>query len=337
MWKKQRRKKLQSNVFPPAWRRILEARVPLYARLPEPDRRELEGLAQVFLEEKNFEGCGGLVMTEEIKVCIAAQACLLLLHRNTDFYPGLRSVLIYPSKFFTNTTQHLGAGVMQELREPRLGEAWQTGSVVLAWDAVCAGMSDPEVGKNIVLHEFAHLLDFEDGWTNGAPSLAGAKSSSQEKSRYDSWARVLGAEFEQLRAKAQKGEAVYLDVYGATDPVEFFAVATESFFEWPHEMSTKSPELYAELKQFYHQDPAQWTAPAQKPDNSCACIQRGAAKQANGNLDGAMVDYTKAIALDPDHANPYYNRGMLKNVNGDLDGALADYTKAIELDPDHAN
>ena len=267
MWKQQRRKKLQSAPFPPAWRRMLEARVPLYSRLPEPDRRELEGHAQVFLAEKNFEGCGGLVMTEEIKVCVAAQACLLLLHRNTDYYPGLRSVLVYPARYFAHTTRHLGSGIIEERQEVRLGEAWKEGTVVLAWDAVCAGGSDPEVGRNIVLHEFAHVLDFEDGWINGAPSLDAGKLPSARKSGYASWARVLSSEFEQLRTKAQKGEEAALDVYGATNPAEFFAVATESFFEWPHQMRAKNPDLYEQLKQFYRQDPAQWTPVSEQPPN----------------------------------------------------------------------
>jgi len=264
MWKQRRRKKLLAAPFPPAWRRILEARVPLYLRLPESDRRELEGLVQVFLAEKNFEGCGGLVITEEIKVCIAAQACLLLLHRHTDYYPGLRSVLVYPSTYFAQTTRHLGSGIMEERQESRLGEAWPHGSVVLAWKAVCAGASDPEVGTNVVLHEFAHLLDYEDGRIDGAPLLDAEESRSTRRSRYASWARVLSSEFEQLRAKAQKGEAVYLNVYGATNPAEFFAVATESFFEWPHEMKADSPALYEELKRFYKQDPVQWSPASQE-------------------------------------------------------------------------
>ncbi|MGD0410561.1 MAG: M90 family metallopeptidase [Verrucomicrobiota bacterium] len=258
MWKQQRRKKLQSTPFPPAWRGILEARVPLYGRLPEPDRRELEGHTQVFLAEKNFEGCGGLAMTEEIQVCIAAQACVLLLHRDTDYYPGLRSVLVYPGRYFAPTTRHLGAGIVEERQEARLGEAWPEGTVVLAWDAVRAGASDRKAGTNIVLHEFAHLLDFEDGWSDGAPLLDRGESPSAGRSRKASWARVLGAEFKKLRAGAQMGEEADLDVYGATNPAEFFAVATESFFERPQEMQEKHPELYEQLKGFYRQDPARW-------------------------------------------------------------------------------
>src|SRR5258708_6973773 len=114
MGKKQRRAKLKAAPFPAPWSRLLQERFPLYARLPDEDRRELQGHVQVFLAEKSFEGCGGLKITEPMKVFIAAQACLLLLHRETDYYPRLRSILVYPGTYSVTTTRHLGAGVMAE-------------------------------------------------------------------------------------------------------------------------------------------------------------------------------------------------------------------------------
>jgi Mlc titration factor MtfA (ptsG expression regulator) len=236
----------------------LETRLSLYHRLPEPDRAELEGHVQVFLAEKSFEGCGGLELTDEIKVCIAAQGCLLLLHRHTDYYPALRSILVYPGGYFARRTRHLGAGVMSESHESRLGEAWPEGAVVLAWDAVNRGAAGSENGHNVAIHEFAHLLDFEDGGINGAPVLGSGDSRSAQKRRRASWARVLNEEYEQLRARVQRGEETVLWEYGATDPAEFFAVATESFFNRPHELRDNHPALYEELKGFYRQDPAQW-------------------------------------------------------------------------------
>ena len=236
----------------------MEAHCPFYHRLPEADQRELQGHVQVFLAEKSFEGCGGLIMTDEIRVCIAAQACLLLLHRNTDYYPELRSIVVYPSSFLVKTTRHLGSGVLEESHQARLGEAWQQGAVVLAWDAVCQGTAQPDDGRNVVFHEFAHQLDFEDGRADGAPVLGRGDAWSAQKSRYAAWARVLSAEFERLRAEVLAGKNAVLDGYGATDPAEFFAVATESFFERPLEMRQKHPDLYEELKQYYRQDPAQW-------------------------------------------------------------------------------
>ena len=258
MGKKQQRARLRAAPFPARREAILERQFPLYARLPEADRKELRGHIQVFLAEKRFEGCGELNLTEEMKVCIAAQACLLLLHRETDYYPGLRSILVYPSAYFVKTTRHVGGGVMEERHDSRLGEAWESGAVVLAWDAVHAGAADPEDGHNVVFHEFAHQLDFEDGRTDGAPLLGAEDPWYRRKHRYKAWARVLGAEYEQLRANVEAGQPSALDEYGAANPAEFFAVATESFFERPRQMQQRHPELYDQLKHFYRQDPAGW-------------------------------------------------------------------------------
>jgi Mlc titration factor MtfA (ptsG expression regulator) len=261
MWKKQQREKMKAALFPADWRRTLEERFPLYARLPEADRQELQGHIQVFLAEKSFEGCGGLELTDEMKVCIAAQACLLLLHRDTDYYSGLRSILVYPGTYFVKTTRHVAAGVAEERHDRRLGEAWPSGAVVLAWDAVHCGTANPDDGHNVVFHEFAHQLDFEDGLADGAPLLATEDPWYRRRNRYKTWARVLNGEFEKLRADVVAGKHSALDVYGATNPAEFFAVATEAFFERPRQMREKLPDLYVELKRYYLQDPAQWAAP----------------------------------------------------------------------------
>ncbi len=261
MRKKQRRAKLKTAAFPAQWSRILEKCLPFFARLPEEDRKELRGHIQVFLAEKRFEGCGGLQVTDEVKLLIAAQACVLLLHRETDYYPGLRSILVYPSAYFVKTTRPVGAGVVEERHDSRLGEAWDSGAVVLAWDAVCAGAADPADGHNVVFHEFAHQLDFEDGRTDGAPLLGSEERWYRRKHRYRAWTRVLGSEYEKLRARVAAGEQSAIDQYGAKDPAEFFAVATESFFERPHELKQRHPELYIELQRFYRQDPAGWPSP----------------------------------------------------------------------------
>jgi Mlc titration factor MtfA (ptsG expression regulator) len=259
MWRKYRRRKLRSAPFPARWSQIIEAQVPFLIWLPEPDRRELEGHIQVFLAEKKFEGCGGLRITEEVRVCIAAQACLLLLHRNTDYYPSLRSVLVYPNTYFVQTTRHLSAGIVQETRRARLGEAWQNGAVVLSWEAVSKNVSNLGIGPNIVLHEFAHLLDYENGRSDGAPLLDSGGSRHARKHRYAAWTRVFNQEFENLRVKVRNGEEHFLSAYGATNPAEFFAVATETFFTCPHEMWKHHRELYDQLKGFFLQDPVQWT------------------------------------------------------------------------------
>jgi hypothetical protein len=258
MWKEQRRKKLQSTPLPLDWKRIVETRCPFYHQLPEPDRKELDGHIQVFLAEKKFEGCDGLELNDEIRVCIAAHACLLLLHRKTDYYPDLQTILVYPGTYVAPTIRHVGSGVMEESNQSRAGESWREGAVVLSWDAVCSGILDPESGYNVVLHEFAHQLDYENGQTDGVPLLGNGESYLMRKNRYATWKRIMGAEYEQLRAQVQKGEPSVLREYGATNPVEFFAVATEAFFGKPKEMQQQHPELYEETSRYYQQDPVHW-------------------------------------------------------------------------------
>jgi Mlc titration factor MtfA (ptsG expression regulator) len=248
-FKRWRRRRLLAQAFPAAWSEILEHQVPYYHFLPDADKKELQEHIRVFLAEKNFEGCGGLAMTDVIKLTIAAQACILLLHRKTDYYPGLYSILVYPSAFVVKAYQELAPGFWVEGRQIHLGESWQRGALVLAWDHVRADATDVHDGHNVVLHEFAHQLDTEDGKADGAPIL-------QHRSMYLAWARILGRDYQRLREDAAQDRPSLLDPYGATDPAEFFAVATECFFEKSAEMLLHHPELYRELKLYYQQDPA---------------------------------------------------------------------------------
>ena len=197
-FRNRRRERLRSQPFPPAWLTIIERNVSIYNRLPQADQRELQGHIQVFLSEKHFEGCGGLELTDEIKVTIAAQACLLLLHRETDYYPRLITILVYPHAYVARSVEPIGGGVVLEGETARLGEAWKEGVVVLSWDDVRRGASDLHDGHNVVLHEFAHQLDQQDGTADGAPIL-------EHRSRYVTWARVLGADYEQLRRDTEQG------------------------------------------------------------------------------------------------------------------------------------
>lgn len=254
--KSRRRARLRAEPFPESWRRLVERRMPLFQRLPEADQRELLGHARVLLEEKHFEGAGGLLMRDEVRVTIAAQAALLLLHRDTDYFPRLTSVIVYPSGYVAPDATHAEGGIWSEEDEHLLGHTQRDlRALVLAWDEVRAGAADPDDGDNLVLHEFAHQLDFEDGSTDGTPSL---DSGAQVRS----WAQVLGDELEALRRAADGGEPMVLDPYGAEDPAEFFAVATETFFERPGELRQRHPRLYEELRRYYRQDPAQdWRGP----------------------------------------------------------------------------
>lgn len=248
LFRNRRRKKLAAQPFPPEWLAILERNVPLYARLPEADREELKRHMLVFLAEKRFEGCGGLEITDEIRVTVAAHACLLLLHRKTDYYPGLTCVLVYPDAFVVPDVHHFVGDMVLESDDVRLGESWHHGSVVLSWADVRedAGARD---GQNVALHEFAHQLDSSGGRGDSTPVLRDPES-------FDAWARALGADFDRFRRAVQRKRPEVLDEYGATDPAEFFAVATESFFETPVQLRRVYPRLYEELKKFYQQDPA---------------------------------------------------------------------------------
>jgi Mlc titration factor MtfA (ptsG expression regulator) len=244
-----RRQQLRAKPFPAEWVEIIQRTVPFYARLPQDDQRELQGHIQVFLAEKRFEGCGGLTLTDEIRVTIAAYACVLLLHRETDYYPLLVTILVYPHPFVVSRYQAGPAGQVVEADQALAGESWRHGNVALAWDEVQHSAFDPQDGHNVVFHEFAHQLDEEDGSANGAPVLP-------RRSMYGAWARILGTDFAELVRDAEEGRASVLDQYGATNPAEFFAVATEAFFEQPVMLRSWHPQLYAELMLYYQQDPA---------------------------------------------------------------------------------
>ena len=246
--KSRRRERLRAEPFPEHWRRIIETRVPVFARLTPEDQQELLGHVRVLLEEKHFEGAAGLRMRDEIRLTIAAQAAMLLLHRETDYFPRLTSIIVYPTGYVANDAR-AEDGIWTEGDEHLLGHTQRDlRALVLAWDEAKAGAADPDDGHNLVLHEFAHQLDFEDGSTDGTPVLG---SGAEVRA----WASVFEQELEALRRAADAGEPTLLDPYGAEDPAEFFAVATEAFFERAAELRRQHPLLYDELRRFYRQDP----------------------------------------------------------------------------------
>lgn len=245
-----KRKRLLTMPFSEEWKEILQKNVPLYNRLPDSLKQQLHGLVNVFVAEKHFEGCGGLKITDEIKVTIAAQACILLLNRKPRYFPKLHTVLVYPHTYTARNISSNGFITIDE-QSVRLGESWQSGPVVLAWDSVTGGARNIADAQNVVLHEFAHQLDQEDGSADGAPIL-------EHRSSYITWARVLSKEYEALQKKKEKHRRAVMSKYGATNPAEFFAVATETFFEKSKQMKDKHPELYDELKSYYKLDPAEW-------------------------------------------------------------------------------
>jgi len=252
--KQHRRRRLRAQPFPKDWLGTIERNAPFFQRLSVNDQTELLGHIQVFLAEKRFEGCGDLGLTDEICLTIAAQACLLLLHRKTDYFPRLLTILVYPSTYMVEEKRHLEGPVWEEGRTARLGETGrQLGALVLAWDAAKSGATDPSDGKNVVLHEFAHQLDFENDAADGAPALA-------TRGQQLSWSEVMRTEFASLRAADETGIPTLLDTYGANNPAEFFAVSTEAFFERPCALRGRHPKLYAELQRYFRQDPAEYSA-----------------------------------------------------------------------------
>jgi Mlc titration factor MtfA (ptsG expression regulator) len=252
--KQQRRRRLRARPFPKEWLKLIQRHVVFFHKLNASDRAELLGHIQVFLAEKRFEGCGGFAITDEVRVTIAAQACLLLLHRRADYFPGLLTILVYPLTYMVEEKRQVGEHVWEEGTVSRLGETGRRmGSLVLSWGAVKHGAADPADGKNVVLHEFAHQLDFENHAADGVPGLA-------TREQQLAWSEVMRSEFASLRAADESGIPTLLNTYGATDPAEFFAVSVEAFFEQPHALRTRHPKLYVELRKYFQQDPVEYSA-----------------------------------------------------------------------------
>ena len=241
---------LRNKPFPAPWLEILVVGLPIYGALSEEEQSRLRQLIQVFIARKRFYGCGGLTVTEEMRVVIAAEACLLLINKDWSVYPKLTAVLVYPTAFKVERDQQQSDGTVSQAKHSLLGESWSNGRVILSWDDVEHGIGDFTDGHNVVLHEFAHQLDAESGSTNGAPPL--------RRNSYKSWANVLSDNFDNLQHRSLHRHATVMDEYGATNPAEFFAVATETFFEKPHQLYKRRPELYAELSQYYQLDPRSW-------------------------------------------------------------------------------
>lgn len=255
------RVRLPTNPIPSAWPELVARQVPLVSRLPALDQERLFRLMQLFLKEVPLEGCAGLEITEEIRVTIAAEACLLLLRMPYPRYIRVRRVLVYPSAFVPRTAPSLVSGHVVDPDVPLRGQAWQSGVVVLGWDSVNRDTLLAHDGENVVLHEFAHMLDGEDGSMDGIPVL-------DSSSAYRAWASLLSTEFAEHVGHTQRGEPTTLSPYGAKNRAEFFAVATEAFFERPVELRMNEPELYALLTDFFKIDPASLAGPPEpaEPD-----------------------------------------------------------------------
>lgn len=249
-----RQRQVLMHPFPAHWRRVLQGRLPLLRRLPVDLQLQLKKCIQIFIAEKTFIGCGGLQVTEEMRVVIAAQACLLVMNRSMQHFDHVRQILVYPGSFMVQRTVIDSIGVQQDQRQVLSGESWAQGQVILSWQDTLEGAAVADDGRNVVLHEFAHQLDQESGAAQGAP-LPAAGDTQYNPER---WKKVLSQAYDHLQHQVQHGEQGLFNHYGAQSPAEFFAVATEAFFEQSAEMAEHYPALYQELKGYYKVDPMSW-------------------------------------------------------------------------------
>ena len=237
--RKWRRKKIEALPFPESWEEILRRRFPPYRQFSEELRKRFKELLHIFALEKDFTGVGGMEITDEVRVVVSACAVRLILYLDLSYYDRISEILVYPYVY-----KH------PDKDDIVLGEVSDWGTVVLSWPAVLEGLAHPRDAHDAAIHEFAHALDRGgDGAFDGTPRL---KSMAD----YGPWAQIMSLHFLRLR-EGEKPELKLLDIYGATNEAEFFAVATETYFEKPREMKRLLPDLYKELQSFYGGDPAE--------------------------------------------------------------------------------
>jgi len=250
-WRRLSRAQIIAEPFPEEFREHVRGRVPCARLLDEAELSKLEALIRIFNSEKHFEGAGGLTLTDEMRIAVAARACLLVLQRmelDEPLYPDLQTIIIYPSTYRARVKRQEGYVTVDD-EQARLGESWTRGMVVLAWDAVVAGAANLADGHDVVIHEFAHQLDGQTGAMDGTPVL-------DDLDHYTSWSSVAGEAYAELHSAVERRRKTALDAYGATNAAEFFAVVVEHFFEKPLLLAQRYPDLYAELALFFKFDPA---------------------------------------------------------------------------------
>ncbi|HEV7226644.1 MAG TPA: zinc-dependent peptidase [Pirellulales bacterium] len=316
--KKRRRQQLLAGAFPSEWLEILERNVRQYRLLSRAEQAKLRDRVRIFVAEKNWVGCAGLQVDDEMKVTVAAQACLLVLAIEHEYhYERIRSILVYPDTY-VHPPNHRGWGHDEAAIA---GEYWHRGPVVVSWTNTRERLKD---GGNLVFHEFAHHLDDIDGEMDGVPPL---ENGEQERR----WEDVVGREYNRLARDSARGQATLLDEYGATDRAEFFAVATECFFERPVALRQRHAELYRVLQDFYRQDPARWHW-GERDDR--AAQERGEPRK-RASDEAASVEATlRAMRLQPASADAYFARGIMHANRGDFAQAVAAYDEAVRLAPD---
>lgn len=249
--RRRRRRQVLSVAFPAQWQETLEQRLGHYSVISEKERKRLREVVQIMLDEKEWEGCRGLELTDAMRVVIAGSAAILVLGFDDFYFDNVQTILVYPNAFVVKEERALAGGATVEEESDRLGEAHARGPVILAWDEVQENALRPGYGQNLIFHEFAHQLDMLNGAFDGTPDLATNDLAQR-------WARVMNDEFLRLQRAERRGRETLLDPYGANNPAEFFAVATECFFDSPHAMRGVYPDLYAIFREYFRQDPAVW-------------------------------------------------------------------------------
>lgn len=348
-----RRKKLLAEPFPDAWLKILHGNVFLYRLLSESEQVKLRDALRIFIAEKYWEGCRGQEITDEVKVTIAAHACVLTLGFEDFYFDDVQTVLVYPGGFLVDD---LGGDDAEAERVRHLvGMASAGGPILLSWWEVC--WDGRRFGtSNVVLHEFAHALGHRFDPREAVPMPGDAQQLKR-------WRSVIDKEFRRLREDADYGRETLIDTYGAQSVTEFFAVATECFFLQPGELKLQHPKLYEALAGCFNQDPAQRRLPTDaeraemehnedayeehivaecttairlRPEYVNAYLARAAALRALGRDEEALADFTVALRHEPENAELYCDRAGTLRLLGRLPEALADYDRAHALAEDFA-
>ena len=312
-----RRQRLLAEPMPRAWREWLTANVRQYRFLDGEHRARVQEMVRVLVAEKCWTGGADFVVSEEMKVTVAAQAALLVLGLDGPYYfDAVQSIILYP-RGFVHPPQWNRPGALA-------GEAWSRGPIVLSWKDVLEAGRDASQGRNVVLHEFAHHLDELDGDVDGTPPLEG-------RGQLQTWLRVTEAEYRRLLGQARRDEVSLLDHYGAKSPAEFFAVATECFFERPHAMQQEHGELYAVLQDFYRQDPARWL-----PDARVAALRSRPRGAVDEPARVAKVRQSRLAILRSQDCDSLFTLAVQYLADARYALAARTLSRVIELHPDDA-
>jgi Mlc titration factor MtfA (ptsG expression regulator) len=244
-WRDRVLERERALVSPELWDELQEA-LPLLQGLSAEEEQNLRDLSLLFLRDKVFEEVGDIRLDTPMRLFVALQACLPVLHLGLDWYRGWYAVIFYPEEFVPQREWVDEDGVVWVADQPMSGEAWEQGPVILSWADVEGGMERD--GYNLVLHEHAHKLDMRDGVANGHPPLHAGMSDAD-------WAEILGSAYADMIRRVDGGEDTPIDPYATESPAEFFAVCSEVFFELPHLLQSEYADVYGQLRGFYHQDP----------------------------------------------------------------------------------